>query len=124
MSASTLAGPQSWKEANAQCTSRGQYLVASFAADPTGHLRYTGTVPMKALLMATGQKPEDYLPDEQEKALIKAKNKVVTSYVIMPNKAALVKLYARVVAVSKIDGIPVIHVPTTVHEEIALTFQL
>jgi hypothetical protein len=124
MSASTLAGPQSWKEANAQCRSKGQHLVASFAAEPTGQLRYTGTVPMKTLLMTTGQKAEDYLPDEQEKALIKAKNKVVTSYIIMPNDAALAALYARAVTVIKIDGISYTHVPTTVYEEIALTFQL
>lgn len=124
MSASTLAGPRSWKEAHANCRAKGQHLVASFAAEPTGQLRYTGIVPMKALLMATGQKAEAFLPDEQDKALIKAKNKVVTSYVIMPNEAALVALYARVVTVSEIHEIPVIHVPTTVHEEIALTFQL
>jgi hypothetical protein len=124
MSASTLAGPRSWKEAHAKCQSKGQHLVASFAAEPTGNLRYTGIVPMKVLLGATQQKAQDYLPDEEEKALMKAKNKVVTSYVIMPNDAALHALYARVVTVTKAEGIEFMCVPTTVHEEIALTFEL
>ena len=124
MSASTLAGPRSWQEASARCQSKGQHLVASFAAEPTGNLCYTGIVPMKVLLAATQQKAEDFLPDEEEKALIKAQNKVITSYIAMPNDATLAALYARVVSVSKVEGIEFIHVPTSVHEEIALTFHL
>ena len=124
MSASTLAGPRSWQEASAQCQSKGQHLVASFAAEPTGNLRYTGIVPMKVLLAATQRKVQDFLPDDEDKALIKTQNKVITSYVVMPNDAALAALYASVVTVSKVEGVEFIHVPTSVHEEIALTFHL
>jgi len=114
-------GPTNHKEAEALFSARGQFLVASFTAQPDGKLMYWGLVPSKVFFDAVNETLSAFMPTNEDMQLLQ-RNKNVTSYVPMPNRAMWMDLVSRVVTTNTVAGVPVICIPQLLHEEQLATF--
>jgi hypothetical protein len=82
-------------------------------------------VPLDILARVCGIHPLMYMPNEEDKKLIRM-NKVVTSYVAMPDAPTFFELYKHVVKVKIAPGCntPIVQVPARVHKEEVAMFAL
>jgi hypothetical protein len=120
------AGPRSWTEADGFYRARGARLMASFRSTPQGKLFYTGLVPSALLLRGLEKTVNDFLPDEREKAYLRANpTKAVNTYVALPSEQAFNELYSKAVKFgSTAGGVPLIILPSKMFEEEVASFDI